>query len=85
MLLPQDRPYDEQEALADHLDGQAPVAIRRRWPAAAEWPELLAHVAALDPRRWSPLHDRAGAARLAAVIDRLGSHPDMRGRTPQVR
>ncbi len=68
VLLPQPRPFAEQDALARHLDGVAPVVVADRWPAAADWPAVLARAAALDPARWDPLHDRGGAARFAAVV-----------------
>jgi hypothetical protein len=73
VLLPQPRPFAEQEALAGHLDGVAPVVVAAGWPAAADWPAVLARAAALDPARWDPLHDRAGAARFAAVIASVAS------------
>lgn len=74
VLLPQDRPFDEQRAFAAHLEGVAPVAVRHRWPDASAWTGLLDEVARLDPDRWDPLHDRRGAARFAAVVERA-AHP----------
>lgn len=71
VLLPQARPFAEQEALAGHLDGTAPVAVRTRWPDPEDWPALLDEVDALDPDRWAPHHDGRAAARLAAVVAHL--------------
>lgn len=68
VLLPQDRPFDEQRAHAAHLAGTAPVVVADRWPAADAWPALLTRAAALDPTRWDPLHDGRGATRFAAVL-----------------
>lgn len=72
VLLPQDRPFDEQRAFAGHLDGVAPVVVADRWPDPERWPGLLDRAAGLDPSGWDALHDRGGARRLAALLTRPG-------------
>lgn len=71
VLLPQDRPFDEQRAFAARLDGVAPVVVADRWPAPDAWGPLLDRVAGLPADRWDALHDRAGARRLADALTRL--------------
>lgn len=73
VLFPQRRPFDEQEALARHLDGRAPVRICSSWPTLGAWPDLLEEVAALDVTTWSDMHDGHAARRAAAVIGQFGS------------
>lgn len=68
VLLPQDRPFDEQRAFATHLDGEAPVVVAERWPAPGEWAGLLERTAGLDVGRWDALHDGCGAERYADLL-----------------
>jgi hypothetical protein len=67
VVVPQERPHDEQRHLTAVLD--APVSVPPRWPAADDWPELLGRTAALDPRGWARWSDGKAAARFAAVVD----------------
>lgn len=67
VVLPQDRPHDEQRHLAASLD--APVAVCPDWPVPGAWPELLRRTAGLDPQRWSRWSDGRAADRFAAVVD----------------
>lgn len=69
VLLPQERPFDEQREMAAALvRGGLPVRVRDGWPAAAEWPSLLDDVVGLDGSGWSLWNDGGGAARMAAVL-----------------
>jgi hypothetical protein len=67
VVLPQDRPHDEQRHLAAALD--APVSVCDAWPAPDSWPDLLRRTAALDPERWSTWSDGQAADRFAAAVD----------------
>lgn len=67
VVLPQDRPHEEQRHLVGALD--APVSVRDHWPAADAWPELLRRTAALDAQRWSRWSDGRAAERFAATVD----------------
>ncbi len=76
LLLPQDRPFDEQREMAAALQRAGlPVRVRESWPSPAEWPGLLAGLAGLDGAGWSTWNDGGGAARMAAVLAELGSTP----------
>lgn len=75
VLLPQERPFDEQRQMAAALvGGGLPVRVRDGWPRAADWPGLLDDVAGLDGAGWSAWNDGGGAARMAAVL--AGFEPD---------
>lgn len=74
VLLPQDRPFDEQRAFAAHLAPDAPVVVADAWPAPWEWGALLERAAGMDVERWTPLHDGVGAHRYAQLLAEL-AHP----------
>ena len=69
VVVPQDRPYDEQRANAAALAQGGLAVVRPRWPEPGEWPDLLAEVAAQDPSRWATWSDGRGAQRAAARLD----------------
>ena len=67
VVLPQERPHDEQRANARALDGLA--LVRGSWPAPGEWPDLLDAAARQDGARWAQWSDGRGAQRAAAQLD----------------
>ena len=72
ILIPQDRPFGEQRALAaglPTLPGGAPATVLESWPDADRWSGLLTHAASLDGARWSVWNDGEGAARAAGYLD----------------
>jgi hypothetical protein len=72
LLLPQDRPFDEQRVMASALEAAGlPALVRDTWPTPAEWPELLDRVGRLDGSRWSSWNDGDGAARVAELLSEL--------------
>ncbi|HEY5980154.1 MAG TPA: glycosyltransferase, partial [Microlunatus sp.] len=72
LLLPQDRPFDEQRVMAAAIAaGGLPALVRHAWPPPEEWPELLARLSELDGSRWSSWNDGAGAARMAGLLTEL--------------
>ncbi len=73
ILIPQDRPFDEQRALAAALSALPgiPATVLDRWPPATDWPDLLASAAALDGSGWSVWNDGAGVSRAAAYLEDL--------------
>ena len=72
LLLPQDRPFDEQRVMASALGAAGlPALVRDTWPSPAEWPELLDRVGRLDGSRWSSWNDGDGAARVAELLSEL--------------
>lgn len=70
LLLPQDRPFDEQRMMAAALaaDAELPVLIRDRWPSAQEWPELLRQLDRLDGANWFSWLDGEAAERVARLL-----------------
>ena len=72
LLLPQDRPFDEQRVMASALGSAGlPALVRDSWPSPAEWPDLLDRVGRLDGSRWSSWNDGDGAARVAELLSEL--------------
>lgn len=69
VVLPQERPFDEQRQMAAALvRAGLPVRVRDGWPRATEWPGLLDDVVGLDGAGWSAWNDGGGAARMATVL-----------------
>nr|WP_228498266.1 glycosyltransferase [Plantibacter sp. VKM Ac-2876] len=64
VVVPQERPFDEQMSTARALEANELAVVRASWPDAADWPAVLEQAAELDPdwSRWQV----AGAARRAA-------------------
>lgn len=68
VVVAQDRPFDEQRAMAEAL-GRAGIAVALpSWPPADAWPTLLAEARALDRGRWEWMDVRGAAARAASVL-----------------
>ncbi|KUM40160.1 hypothetical protein [Pseudomonas sp. EpS/L25] len=68
VCLPDARPFDEQLSTGRLLAAQGLAVTRERWPAAQDWPGLLAQARHLDPERWVAVSDGEGARRAAACI-----------------
>ena len=66
VVVPQERPFDEQRATARALRDAGLGVVRPEWPAAERWTELLDRARELEPRwdRW----EVDGAARRAAAV-----------------
>ena len=72
LLLPQDRPFDEQQVMASAIGTAGlPALVRDHWPSPHEWPALLSRLDGLDGSRWSLWNDGLGAARLAGLLTEL--------------
>ncbi|NQX29031.1 hypothetical protein HQQ81_16925 [Microbacteriaceae bacterium VKM Ac-2854] len=65
VVIPQERPFDEQRATAAALDRAGLAVVEPVWPAAERWPAVLERARALRPmwQRWGT----AGAAQRAAA------------------
>ena len=82
VVLPQERPFDEQRATGRALAGLglavvpgtsgSPAAGPDGWPAPDAWPQLLSRARALQPD-WEHWHVRGAAARAAAVVAEVAS------------
>ncbi|RZT87266.1 glycosyl transferase family 28 [Pseudonocardia sediminis] len=69
VVVPQDRPHDEQRATGRALTGLATVVTS--WPEPACWPRLLDDAARRGGAGWSAWSSGTGARRAAAVLDAL--------------
>ncbi|MEU3373188.1 glycosyltransferase [Streptomyces sp. NPDC006660] len=76
VVIPQHRPHAEQHATARALRAAGLATVRDAWPAAEEWPALLAETVA-RPGHWERWSPGDGAARAARLLT------DLAGRTPR--
>jgi hypothetical protein len=68
IVIPQDRPYDEQGHKADLLEAAGIAEVAHRWPAPHRWPALLESAASRDVDAASRLVDGHGARRAAVAL-----------------
>lgn len=73
LLLPQERPFDEQVHLADGVARRCPVRVARRWPAPAAWLGALEGLARLGGDAWTEHVDAGGAGRFVRAIEELAA------------
>ena len=66
VVVPQPRPFAEQERTASALAGAGVVVAQSGW--AADWPGVLSRAADLDPAAWRRWSHGNGAARAAAAL-----------------
>ncbi len=69
VIIPQPRPFDEQQATARVLRQYRLAVVTRRWPDPRAWPALLAQARAGDPQKWRRWNVRGAAARAADAIE----------------
>jgi hypothetical protein len=71
VVLPQDRPHDEQRTTARVLaDGPWPVVVEHAFPAGG-WPERLRTAAALDGTTWDGWCDGLAVQRFATLLQQI--------------
>ncbi|MFS0714033.1 hypothetical protein ABC195_09115 [Microbacterium sp. 2P01SA-2] len=68
VVIPQERPFDEQRATATALDRSGLAVAVAEWPEAARWPGLLAQASARGGDGWAAWRTEGAAQRAAAVI-----------------
>ncbi|NYJ76429.1 glycosyltransferase [Allobranchiibius huperziae] len=73
VVVAQPRPHDEQLATVRALAAGDVAVTCERWPAANDWPALLARAVATGGTSWSRWNDLQGARRAADALDGLGS------------
>lgn len=73
IVLPQDRPFDEQRAHASILRRKGLATVLQAWPQAEAWPALLQDVSAQPAPAWAAHHDGRGAERMADLIRRTAA------------
>jgi UDP-N-acetylglucosamine--N-acetylmuramyl-(pentapeptide) pyrophosphoryl-undecaprenol N-acetylglucosamine transferase len=71
VIVPQPRPFDEQNTTAVVLKNAGLAVVRPRWPLAAEWPDVLQEVRRCDARRWRRWKTMGAARRAAAAIHQV--------------
>ncbi|HXH33486.1 MAG TPA: glycosyltransferase [Plantibacter sp.] len=67
VVIPQSRPFEEQDATARVLDASGLAIVRSDWPAADGWAATLDEASSLEPD-WSLWEVRGAAERAAAAI-----------------
>lgn len=69
IVIPQDRPYDEQRTTADVLQRHRLAVVEPLWPQRDAWPALVERARLLDTERWRLWEVDGAAGRAAAVIE----------------
>lgn len=67
IVIPQDRPFDEQRETAHALEHAGLAVTANAWPAASEWPALIERAAHMRPD-WTRWQVTGAAARAAEAI-----------------
>ncbi|MCH5641228.1 hypothetical protein [Gordonia sp. ABSL49_1] len=68
IVVPEERPFDEQCCTADTLSRHQLSRVIPSWPVAQEWPSLLRESAAAGPD-WSRWRTAGAARRAAAAVE----------------
>ena len=68
VVVPQDRPFGEQTAVADALAASGIAVARTTWPTPAQWPAVVDEAVRLGGDGWSRWSSGHGAGRAAAAI-----------------
>ncbi|MCW0213907.1 MAG: glycosyl transferase [Pseudonocardia sp.] len=71
VVLPQERPFDEQHATGARLRHAGLAEVVSPWPAPQRWPGLLDAAERRGGEGWKRWSDGAGAPRAAAILDAL--------------
>jgi len=72
VVVPEDRPFDEQRSTGRTLDALRLAVVVDAWPAPDAWPALIARASALRPD-WSLWQVDGAAARAADVVAEVAS------------
>ena len=73
VVVPQPRPFREQEATAAVLARAELAVVRPSWPSPGCWPTLLDDAQHLGGAGWARWSDGRGASRAAALLDEAAS------------
>ncbi|MDQ3737872.1 MAG: hypothetical protein M3337_01725 [Actinomycetota bacterium] len=71
VVVPEDRPFDEQRVRAAALQATGLAVRSHGWPVPSDLGALDEQAAHLDHASWSHFHDGHGAQRAAALIDEV--------------
>lgn len=69
VVVPEDRPHDEQRVTARALAEAGIAVTAERWPEAHQWPDVLARALALGGSGWAGWRTDGAAERAARVIE----------------
>lgn len=69
VIIPQPRPFGEQQATAEVLSRHGLAATSAQWPSRDSWPHLLRRARAVDTSRWRQWQVQGAAARAAHAIE----------------
>jgi UDP-N-acetylglucosamine--N-acetylmuramyl-(pentapeptide) pyrophosphoryl-undecaprenol N-acetylglucosamine transferase len=69
IVIPQSRPFDEQQATADTLHRHGLAAAAGGWPRADVFRSLIGQARTSDPSRWELWRTAGAAARAAEAIE----------------
>ena len=76
VVIPQDRPHDEQRATAAVIAEAGLAVVCPEWPAADAWPAVLTAATRLGGSGWARWCDGMGPRRAAAQLDVLAGMPE---------
>jgi predicted glycosyltransferase len=79
IVLPQSRPFDEQDATADALCRHRLATVIRQWPSPQEWEGLIAHARGADADRWELWRTEGAPSRAATAIEATARRCAARG------
>ncbi|CAN5781272.1 hypothetical protein BH10ACT9_BH10ACT9_53410 [soil metagenome] len=71
IVIPQDRPFGEQDATASVLAAEHLAIVTPQWPEPTRWPALIAHAQRCDGDRWQRWQTSGAAGRAAAAIENV--------------
>ena len=80
VVVPEDRPHDEQRATARALGDAGLATTSGHWPDGDEWPDLLAQALGVGGSGWGCWRTDGAAERAARVIEAVAD--DQRCRRP---
>ncbi|KFU81846.1 Glycosyltransferase family 28 C-terminal domain-containing protein [Amycolatopsis lurida] len=73
VVIPQERPHNEQHATAAMLHQAGIAVVRPDWPEPEQWPRVLERAKIHGGTEWSRWSPGDGAARAASVLDDLAN------------
>lgn len=82
VVVPEDRPHDEQRVTAGALDADGLAVVAQHWPDGAQWPDLLARALALGGAGWTRWQTEGAAERAARVIRTVAADAPAEQRAP---
>lgn len=69
VIIPQPRPFGEQQATAEVLSRHGLAVTSAVWPSRDSWPDVLRRARAVDTSRWRHWQVQGAAARAAHAIE----------------